>query len=199
MIAFLAALALGPGSVAADSVVVTGTLRSGRFRVADAVVYLVPLDPGESAPMGDTVIIDQRDLRFLPRVLPVRPGATVEFRNSDPVLHNVFSPRGVGPGFDLGTYPRTDQRPHTFLEPGTHVILCHLHPEMVAYVVVVGTPFYTVVDDDGRFSLTAPPGRYLLRVWHRRAAPFERTVQARGATLDLQELELEPAGSGRRR
>lgn len=175
---------------------IEGTLRSADLRAAGAVVYLVPTQ-GPVAAAGDTVMLDQRDLRFEPGVLAVTLGTTVEFLNSDPILHNVFSPSGPDDGFDLGTYPHGDRRPHTFTEPGAYVILCNVHPEMAAYVVVVPTPYHVVADEEGRYRLAAlPAGRYRLGVWQYRAAPLERTVDiAAGAVVHL---DLELARAGRR-
>jgi len=101
----------------------------------------------------------------------------VEFRNSDPVFHNVFSPGGSGERFDLGRYPQNDSRSYTFKTHGAHVILCHIHPEMVAYVIVAPTPHFAIADGTGRFRIAnVPPGRYTIRVWQRRARPFEEEL-----------------------
>lgn len=178
---------------------VQGTLRAADLRTAGAVVYLVPAEGPVVATAADTALLDQRDLRFEPRVLAVKPGTTVEFQNSDPILHNVFSPSGRDGGFDLGTYPRGDRRPHTFTDPGAHVVLCNVHPEMVAYVVVVPTPYHVVVDEESRFRLEGlPPGRYTLAAWHYRAAPFERAVDIAPGTVLHLDLELARARHGGR-
>jgi hypothetical protein len=101
----------------------------------------------------------------------------VEFPNSDPILHNVFSPRGPGDGFNLGTYPPGETRSRRFVEPGVHVILCHMHPDMVAYVAVVPTPYHAVVEADGAFILDGvPAGHYTLRTWRSRRHAQDREV-----------------------
>lgn len=173
--------------------VVAGTLRAANTRPADAVVYLVPLgqapDAAPDTAAAPIVTIDQRDLRFVPRVLALPPGSTVAFVNSDPLLHNVFSPPEPGPGFDLGVYAMGERREIRFGESGGHVILCHIHPEMLAYVVIVDSPYRTTTDREGRFRLEGiPTGRYELRVWHRRlkspSLPIEVTPSA-SISLDL--------------
>lgn len=137
---------------------------------AAAVVELVSV-VGATPPRaaGDTVMIDQRHLRFAPNVLGVPVGTVVEFKNSDPIMHNVFSPARQGADFDLGTYPQEESRTHLFDQSGTFVILCHVHPEMAAWVVVSESPFVAVTDDEGAFSMEGiPPGEYEATIWYRR-------------------------------
>lgn len=187
------ALLLAVGLLQAQSGTVRGVVRSPWFESAGSVVYLIP-EKGEGPDIaGDTVSIDQQAFGFLPRVLAVQPGTVVRFQNSDPLLHNVFSPPNPGPGFNLGIFPRTESRDHRFAEPGPHVILCHIHPEMVAYILVVRARYRTVVDVEGRFTIPeVAPGNYRLKVWRHRAAPLERDVHvAAGRSIDL-ELELLP-------
>ena len=187
---------------AGPSAAVDGVLTSGTDLTGDAVVYLVPADR-RPAPAEDSAVIDQVNLRFEPRVTVVTPGTRVLFTNSDPTGHNVFSPPGIGGGFDLGTWPMDEVRSYLFTEPGAYVLFCHVHPEMVAYVVVVPTGFHAVTDEAGHFTIRdVPAGRYVLRVWHRHlkdpvrtvdvpesgtlhvTIPVERTRHARGRTLD---------------
>ncbi len=167
-----------------------------------AVVHLETLDgPAPPVPMRpDTVLIDQAQLRFLPDLVAIPAGGTVHFLNSDPVMHNVFSPRRSA-SFDLGTYPAAELRSHTFENPGQYVMLCHVHPEMVAWVVVVPSPYVAVTDDSGAFSLDGvPPGRYVLRAWSRRTGGLERTIDVpaggiRGVAVELKRRG--PVGGGR--
>jgi plastocyanin len=172
---------------------VEGALRAADVRTVDAVVYLVPRDSSEPPPPAEHQLIDQRDLRFAPRVLIVPPGSTVDFLNSDPLLHNVFSPPNPGPGFSLGVYSLGERRSQVFLEEGAHVVLCHIHPEMLAYVIVLPVRLRTATDPEGRFRLdSVPPGRYELRVWHRRLTfPGQQIEVAPDARLHL-DLFLSP-------
>ena len=144
---------------------------------ADAVVELVPVSGDVPAPTPDTAVIDQRHLRFTPSVLGVRAGTVVEFINSDPIMHNVFSPERQGANFDLGTYPQEESRTHRFDDPGTYVILCHVHPEMAAWVIVSSSPYIAVTEEDGSFSIeTLPPGDYEATVWYRRRSASVGTI-----------------------
>ena len=178
----LAGLALACAITHASALAQRGAI-VGTVRVADAPVsggglYLVSVAGAASpavAPMA--VDVDQRDLRFVPRVIAVPPGSHVSFLNSDPVMHNVFHPSPRLPGFDLGMYPQKESRSFTFGNEGAFLILCHVHPEMVGYIVVVASPYRAVSDDDGRFRMEGVlPGIYRLRTWHRRLKPHEQTV-----------------------
>jgi len=189
------ALLLISGSVQQPGVV-DGVVTAPGFPATGAVVYLMRQgESGLAATTSEAALIDQANLRFVPRVLAIPPGTTVDFRNSDPMMHNVFSPAFSGDPFDLGTYPRTEHRSHSFDRTGVYVILCHVHPEMAAYVVVVETPHTAVVDENGRFRLDGvPPGRYLLRVWHRRIPRFEQAVIVPPDGLHRLEVDLGTAG-----
>jgi hypothetical protein len=111
----------------------------------------------------------------------------VEFPNNDTVRHNVFSPSPTGHLFHLGTYPRGVTRSHRFDEPGEVVLLCNVHPEMEAHVLVVDTPFIAVTDSSGAFTITGvPPGRHTLRVWHPRLEGEAKEIDIReGASITV--------------
>ncbi len=173
---------------------VTGILRGTPRDLLETVIYLAPIgERGADLGSPDSLLIDQRGLRFWPRVVMVPTGGTVLFRNSDPILHNVFSP-GVGPEFDLGTYPRPDFRPHTFQTAGVHVMLCHIHPEMAAYIVVVPGGQAGAVDERGRFRFdSVPPGAYQLVAWRPRRVPIRHDLVVAIGTATSVELDLSNA------
>lgn len=166
MLAALSAIAVARGEAGAQ-VTVEGLLLTDSPGGVPPIVYLLPQEGVVRVADRQEVSIDQAGLRYLPAVTVVPPGSRVTFRNSDPLLHNVFGPGEVG--FDLGTFPRDETRSHVFDELGTHIILCHVHPEMYAYVVVLPTPYFAFVDERGRFVMEGvPEGAYEVRVWHRR-------------------------------
>lgn len=176
--------------LAAQDGTVSGTVTAPTPGMGGVVVYLIPATSARVPAVAPlSAQIDQRDLRFVPRVIAVSPGSTVSFPNSDPVMHNVFIPSMRAGGFDLGTYPQGERRSFTFDDEGAYVIFCHVHPEMVAYVVVVASPYRAVTDDEGRFKLDGvAPGIYHLRTWHRRLRTQDRVVSvaANGAVrVDL--------------
>jgi len=142
-------------------------------RAVPAVVYADDL-PDETAPPQARATMKQLHLHFSPQVLPVLQGTTVDFVNQDATAHNVFSPSP--PAFDLGTFG-DGARSFLFRVPGAHVILCNVHLEMVAWVLVLRNPFFTSVDEDGRFSIQLPAGRRRLVLWRPREREITKDIE----------------------
>ena len=195
----LAVIASVWGMNEGNLVEITGAVRLDGVDAPEAVVWFVPIVAPTSGPPSDgALILDQRRLRFVPEVLAVQMGQAVSFRNSDPLLHNIFSPDPAEP-FDLGTYPEGEARDHRFLTPGPHVILCNIHPEMEAFVVAVPSPWHAVTDSDGRFRLAGlPMGPYLIHAWHRHANAYETEVAVGPGATPI-EVRLERRGIGANR
>jgi len=148
----------------------------------DAVVYLENV-PGQFAAPKQPPEIDQLKMVFIPHVLPVVVGTTVRFLNSDPVLHNVFTPSKAGNKFNLGTWPKGEAKTYTFDKPGDVRLLCNVHPEMEAWVVVLPNPYFAKTGPDGSYSIAnVPAGKYTLKVWHEKlkSPPQEVEVPANG-------------------
>jgi plastocyanin len=139
----------------------------------------------------DHIVIDQRKMAFLPHVVAVQQGTTVDFLNSDPVGHNVYWPSVSGNkklSHNLGTWPKGDKKPFQFNDLGTASLLCNVHPEMSGYVVVVPTPYFAVTDKDGNFEIkSVPAGKYTLKTWSEDGKPTTQAVDLSGAsaTVDL--------------
>lgn len=170
-----------------------GTLRGkveapGMRTDADAVVFIDAV-PGETfEPPAEPAVMDQVDLTFVPHVLPVQVGTTVEFLNSDAMLHNVFAPEKCAERFNLGSWPQGQTREYTFKQPCAATILCNVHPEMEAFVVAVPTPYFAVTDDSGAYAIEdVPDGTYTVKVWHPKLGEktFEVTVEGDTA-LDVE-------------
>ncbi len=128
-----------------------------------AVVYVEKV-PGTFH--GERVKMDQQNKVFIPYVLPVVQGTTVEFHNSDELQHNVF---GVGAAeFNLGNWTKGITREQTFNKLGEVTILCNVHPEMEAYVLVLQNPYFAQLDGSGKFRIAnVPPGEYVVKAWYR--------------------------------
>ncbi len=196
-----AALFLPNAFLTAQDGIVFGTVHAPIPGKRGVVVYLVPA-ASTRVPSGAPLSaqIDQRNLRFVPSIIAVSVGSTVSFPNSDPVMHNVFSPSMRGRSFDLGTYPQGERRSFTFDDEGAYVIFCHVHPEMAAYVVVVASPYRAVTDDKGRFRLAGvAPGTYYLRTWHRRLRALDRVVSVSAHSAVRVDLTLEYGFPGKPR
>ncbi len=133
---------------------------------AFAVVYLETV-PGTFRPPAAHARIDQRGLQFLPHVLAILRGTTVDYLNSDNVRHNVFSPDGTA--YNLGSWPQGEVRSQAFPTAGVFRQLCQIHPEMQSFVVVLSNPFFAVTDAEGAFRIpNIPPGTYTLKTWSER-------------------------------
>ena len=134
--------------------------------------------------------LDQRSLSFQPHVLVVPVGATVDFVNSDSVAHNVFWPAISGKrklAHNLGTWPQGEKRSFTFDTPGVVPLLCNVHPEMSAYIIVSPTPYYAMTDAAGNYRIqNVPDGNYTITVWHEGVKPQSKPVVVNGSTkVDL--------------
>lgn len=150
---------------------------------ADAVVYVDAI-PGKTFPAPQAhEKVNQLNLVFEPHVLPVLVGTTVDFLNSDALLHNVFSPDACAEKFNLGTWPKGQIRSFTFKKDCVATLLCKVHAEMEAFVVAVPTPYYAVTKADGSFRIAdVPDGSYTAKVWHPKLKPASKPVTVTGAT-----------------
>lgn len=167
-------------AVACDAADVAGVVTVGGTASGDTVVYL----EGGPEPAPPQASMDQKNLSFVPGVLAVRRGTVVEFTNSDDVQHNVFTPSAAGGRFNLGTYNRGEARSVPLNQSGEAVILCNIHMEMEAHIVVLDGPYFAVTDAAGAFRIAdVPPGPYKLRVWRRGWLPYTRAVDVAGEAL----------------
>lgn len=138
------------------------TLSSGK-PAKNAVVWL---DGDKKGVPLKRAVIDQRDRQFVPHISVVTVGTEISFPNSDTVFHNVFA-AFEAKKFDLGMYPRGKTKIQKFAKPGLVALMCSIHSEMSAYVMVVDTPFYTVAQKDGKFRIeSVENGDYTVRAWH---------------------------------
>ncbi|HNC23069.1 MAG TPA: carboxypeptidase regulatory-like domain-containing protein [Opitutaceae bacterium] len=153
-----------------------------------AVVYLEGNFPAPAT--APVATMSQKDLTFVPLLLPVQVGTRVEFPNLDDTYHDVFS-YSPTKRFDLGRY-RPEERPvptQVFDVPGLVTLRCDIHEHMRGLILVLATPYFTVTDADGRFRLTGlPAGRYVLKAWVDSRTVRERPVELAAdgtVTVDL--------------
>lgn len=162
-----AAFLLAGGSIAAAGELKGVVTATGMKNNADAVVYVDTI-AGKTFPAPAThQKMDQKNMVFVPRVLPIVVGATVDFVNSDAVLHNVFSPDKCCERFNLGSWPQGQSRSYTFKTRCNATVLCRVHPEMEGFVVALPTPWFAVTDKKGAYAIKdLPDGAYTVKVWH---------------------------------
>jgi plastocyanin len=149
-------------------------------------VYVDVIPDKKFDPPAQHVLVDQKKMAFLPHVVAVQQGTTVDFLNSDAVGHNVYWPSISGTKkltHNLGTWPKGEKKSFQFNDLGSAPLLCNVHPEMSGYVVVVPTPYFAVTDKDGNFEIkNIPAGKYTLKTWSEDGKPTTQAVDATAGT-----------------
>ncbi len=142
-----------------------------------AVVYLDGAFPQPAS--LPTKQVAQKDLTFVPALLPVPVGTKVEFPSFDDTYHNIFS-YSPAKRFDLGRY-RPDERPipvQVFDKPGLVTLRCDIHEHMRGLILVLNTPYFVMTDTDGHFRLSGlPAGHYTLKAWIDSRTTREKPVE----------------------
>jgi plastocyanin len=166
-------------------------LLSPERAVRNVVVWLESPPPGApSVAPANPVQMDQKDCLFVPRVVLVPAAGSVEFLNSDRLLHNLHSAPKENSPFNR-TQPKGRTIPIAFAKPEIIRVDCDLHSWMRGWVVVAGHPFYTLTDAQGRFRLdNLPPGPHTLHLWHERLGQATRTVSVTGDRATAVTIEL---------
>jgi plastocyanin len=150
---------------------------------ADAIVYVDKVAGKTFPPPSEHAKIDQKNMQFTPHVLAVVAGTTVDFLNSDAVLHNVFSPDACADHFNLGTWPQGQSKSFTFKKECFASLLCKVHSEMEGFVAVLPTPYFAVTSADGSYQIKdVPDGTYTVKVWHPKLKAATKSVTVKGAT-----------------
>jgi plastocyanin len=167
-------LAAGAGTISGKVSGVTG----------ESVVYVEAI-AGKTFPAPtEKPLIDQKGLMFMPHIVAVEQGTTVEFLNSDKVAHNVFWISVGGNkklGHNLGTWPQGEKRSFKFDNPGAIPLFCNVHPEMSGYIVVSPTPYFAKTDGSGTYKIdNVPDGSYTVTAWHEGAKNSSKPVTVAG-------------------
>jgi plastocyanin len=168
-------------SLAASAGTISGKVGGA---TGESIVY-VDVIAGKTFPAPtDKPLIDQKGLMFTPHIVAIQQGATVEFLNSDKVAHNVFWISVGGNkklGHNLGTWPQGEKKAFKFDNPGVVPLLCNVHPEMSAYIVVSPTPYFAVTDQSGSYKIeNVPDGSYTMTAWHEGAKNQSKPVTVSG-------------------
>ena len=156
-----------------------------------AVLWLTPLLPGSTPVLHhDSYKLVQKNKQFIPHLLVIPTGSTVEFPNQDPFFHNVFSLFN-GKRFDLGLYEPGTSRSVRFDREGVSYIFCNIHPEMGAVVLSLSTPYYGVSSPEGGITIHhVPPGSYRLSVWSQDGEPASLKAIGRTILVGTDDLHL---------
>ena len=137
-------------------------------------------------PQPQRARIDQRNETFVPHVLAITVGTTVDFPNSDVTYHNVFS-LSKAKSFDLGRYAAGRSKAVTFDRPGIVRVFCEIHSHMNAFILVFGHRFFSVTDAEGRYRIEGvPPGTYTVSVWNEALPGTSRSVTIPPAGGDVE-------------
>ncbi len=166
--------------------------------LANAVVFLDSREAAAATKPLKGVEVSQINRQFDPQVRVVTVGTAVQFPNRDTVRHHVYSV-SEAKRFERKLYVGTDAAPEVFDKPGIAVLGCNIHDNMVAWVVVLQTPYFGRSDKDGKLVLdNVPPGNYRLRTWHTRqpvgapALDQALNLPASGTTVGVQMGGLAP-------
>ena len=170
---------------------IKGTVKVKGLRTPENIlVYLSKAPPASEDLSKAKFVMDQRNLEFVPHVLPVPVGATVDFPNNDKVDHNVFSMSRTKK-FNLGSYTAGESRSVVFDKPGIVELRCDVHAEMAAYIIVMKNPYFAVTDKQGHFEIPdastreqtgftgvkdLPPGKYFVKTWHEKLKTQKQAV-----------------------
>ena len=155
------------------------------------LVYITKAPTSSVDLLKSTFVMDQQNLTFLPHVLPVPVGATVNFPNNDKVQHSVFS-LSRAKKFNLGYYRPGQSDKATFDNPGLVELKCDMHAEMSAYIPVMKNLYFGLTDATGNFNIpddtylekhgikatvNLPPGKYIIRTWHEKLKSTKQVVE----------------------
>lgn len=192
-------ICLSPAAVLAGDVHAVVRDKAGKA-VADAVVVALPASRTGASTGGisATIIVDQVNKEFVPYVLPVRVGTTVNFPNKDNIRHHVYS-FSPAKNFELPLYSGSPPAPVLFDKPGAVILGCNIHDWMIAYIYVSDSPYFAKTGADGKARLTdLPAGNYALRTWHPRLEGKEEQTERKmmiprtGAVESAWEIGLTP-------
>ncbi len=156
----------------------------------ESVVYIEAI-AGKTFPAPSAhAQMDQKALLFQPSVLVIQQGTTVDFQNSDTVAHNVaWSSVGGNKrlAHNMGTWPKGEKRSFKFDNAGAIPLMCYVHPEMEATIIVSPTPYFAHTDKSGSYKIeNIPDGSYTLTVWNVGAKGQSKPVTVSGdSTADF--------------
>ncbi len=192
VLAFFGIAIIPLSALAGEGETIKGVVKNQRIRRFQALVYIDRVEGKQFPPPQNVSYMSQKCMAFDPHILPVLKGTTVDFSNDDKMKHNVFSVRGSVKMFNLGEYGQGVQKRVTFDKFGEVNLLCYLHPEMEAYVIVLQNPYFALTDKKGNFEIKdVPPGVYQLNMWHEKLKDVsQEVVVEKGKVVSVEFKEL---------
>ena len=170
---------------------IKGTVKVQGLRTpANVVVYLSKAPQMDVDLSKTNFVMDQRNLEFIPHVLPVPVGSPIVFPNNDKVNHNVFSMSRTKK-FNLGSYNPGESKTMVFDTPGIVELRCDVHAEMAAYILVMKSPYFAVTDNKGNFQIPdqsylqraglegladLPESKYFIKTWHEKLKTHKKAI-----------------------
>jgi len=170
---------------------IKGSIKAQGLRSpANIVVYLTKAPATDLDLSSAKFVLDQRNLEFLPHVLPIPVGSTIVFPNNDQVDHNVFSMSRTKK-FNLGSYKPGESKTVVFDKPGIVELRCDVHAEMAAYILIMKSPYYAVTNKKGNFQIPdenylqqvglkdlpdLAPGKYAIKTWHQKLKSQKKSI-----------------------
>jgi plastocyanin len=182
------------GTAGAGNIVVAVKDKGGE-PVEDAVVYALPV-LGQPPSSKARAVVAQRNKQFVPYVSAVQVGSLVQFPNQDNVKHHIYS-FSPAKKFELPLYSGTPADPIMFEKVGLVTLGCNIHDWMIAYILVVPTPWFSVTGPSGQAQLRdLPAGTYDVEIWQPRlknssSRPRQRAVVKADSSVSFQ-LDLKP-------
>jgi len=186
----LVVLTFAAGLPACGSEVSGRVLAKGRPSAAEVktVLYLESLD-GPTPVRPGHFRLEQKNKTFVPSVLAVPVGSTVDFPNDDIIFHNVFSVSPPAP-FDLGLYRARASKSRVFSQAATYRVFCNIHPQMTAVILVLPTSYITEASLSGSYRVDVPAGKYRVTAWSERSEPASADIVVGAQPVAVPDITL---------
>jgi plastocyanin len=104
--------------------------------VLSAIWFGIAVIASAGAAHAAETVVDQKGLKFVPDTVSINAGDTIRFTNSDPYTHDVTVISPDGSSSDKGLQHHGQANVVVFAKPGKYSIICTMHPNMKATVVV---------------------------------------------------------------
>ena len=156
---------------------IVGTVARGPQRLSNVVVHIERVERTFHPPK-EAAIMNQQNLTYVPHVLPILVGTTVDFVNSDGLLHNLHAFMRGETLFNIAMPKFLKKKSMVFQKEGPVLLLCDVHREMSAYIMVLQNPFFALTNEEGDFTIKdVPPGSYTVKAWHENLKPQSQEVK----------------------